>query len=77
MQQIDEIYAYKETANPYANNEQISVTRIENDNNEKYFEFFISNDCSDGCGIYLSITEFRNLLDKLETQWNMLMDGKS
>lgn len=77
MQQIKDVYAYKETNNPYAHNEQISITRIENDNQEKYFEFFISNDFSDGCGIYLSINEFRNLLDKLETQWNMLRDEKS
>lgn len=65
-QKVTEVFHYTETNNPYANGEEIAVTLIENDNNEKYFEFFVKNYDEFGCGVYLTPNQVVDLINQLK-----------
>lgn len=53
-QEVQRIYSYEETDNPYSQNEEISVELVKNNKGEEYISIFVKNDLNDGCGIFLS-----------------------
>lgn len=67
MGKIKQIYSYKEIYNPYSNGEEISISLVQNDRDEKYFEVFISSDDEYGCGIYLTPQQVEELINQLKS----------
>jgi hypothetical protein len=55
--EVKKIYRYSEGNNPYAHGEQIYVEEVTMKDNAKFVNFFIINDDSEGCGIYLTKDE--------------------
>lgn len=64
---ITEIYSYTEENNPYANGETISVLLVENVKNNKYIEISVSSDINNGCSIFLTEEQIRELTQKIKS----------
>ena len=65
---ITPIYSYTETDNPYANNEDILISLIETDDFNRYYEFSVSNDACDGCSIFLTEKQVKDLTNILNAK---------
>lgn len=67
---IEEIYSYTEDSNPYANGETISVSLIKDANYNRYVEIAVSNDVTDGCSIFLTEEQIKEIVNQL----NLIFD---
>ena len=65
--EITEIYSYTEENNPYATGETISVLLVKDRNNNKYVEISVSSDINNGCSIFLTEEQIRELIQNLKS----------
>lgn len=70
-QEVKRVYSYEETDNPYSQNEEISVELVKNDKGEKYISIFVNNDLNDGCGIFLSTEQAKEMANVVLSNINV------